>query len=242
MDNLEYIDDYFKNPGEKEREREFEQRISNDPAFADDVSFYISTHHLTQSEWIDESKTRFREIYAKQNIRTQKSPARLIWLYAAAAIVAGVIFGIYFFTDQSASPHQLADKYIQKEFAVLPVTMSGKEDSMQTGRRLYNEGKLSEALQQFKTIIKNDSSDFSAKKYAGIVSLKLRQYDSAIVYFTALQKYTSLYSNPGTFYLALTLMERNQPGDVAQAKKLLQDVAENNLEGKEVAQEWLKKL
>jgi len=242
MDNLEYIDGYFKNPEQKERREEFEQKIINDPAFAEDVSFYISTHELVQSELNAESKKRFREIYEEQDIRTPKTTIRSIWAYAAAAIVVGIIFGIYFFNKKNESPQQLADSYIQKEFATLGVKMSGKEDSLQNGLRLYNEGKLPEALQQFKKIITTDTSDLTAKKYAGIVSLKLQQYDSAMVYFMQLQKHTELYSNWGAFYLALTLMKRNQPGDAVKAKQLLQNVVQNNSEGKEVAQEWLKKL
>jgi hypothetical protein len=37
-------------------------------------------------------------------------------------------------------------------------------------------------------------------------------------------------------------MERNQPGDLAKAKLLLQKVVANDLEGKEMAVEWLKKI
>ena len=37
-------------------------------------------------------------------------------------------------------------------------------------------------------------------------------------------------------------MERNLPGDAAKAKQLLQNIVSNDLEGKEFAQEWLRKL
>jgi hypothetical protein len=37
-------------------------------------------------------------------------------------------------------------------------------------------------------------------------------------------------------------MDRNQPGDVAKAKQLLQQIVQNDLEGKETAQDWLKRL
>ena len=120
--------------------------------------------------------------------------------------------------------------------------MSGREDSLQSGLRLYNEAKFSEALQQFENIVKTDTSNFTAKKYTGLVYLRLRQYDKAITVFTQLQQYTSLYANPATFYLALTLMERNSAGDTTEAKKLLQQVVQNDLEGKEIAQQWLGKL
>jgi tetratricopeptide (TPR) repeat protein len=242
MDNLEYIDDYFKNNA-PEQKQEFEKRIVEDPAFAEDVSFYMSAQQVAQNEWNEESKIRFREIYKKQHQAvSQKTPVRSLWIYAAAAMVIGVTFGIYIFLKPGESPKLMADRYINEQLKTLPVTMGNKESELQKGLQLYNEEKFTEALALFEHVIKTDTSDFTSKKYAGIVSLRLKQYDKAITYFTALKNYTSLYSNAAVFYLALTLMERNQPSDAEQAKQLLQDVVQNNLEGKEVAQEWLKKL
>ena len=60
-------------------------------------------------------------------------------------------------------------------------------------------------------------------------------------YFKQLETHKELYSNPALFYQAVTLMERNQPGDSANAKKLLQEVVEKGLEGKEAAQTMLNK-
>ena len=69
----------------------------------------------------------------------------------------------------------------------------------------------------------------------------LEQYDKAINYFSQLGNYTYFMQTPGKFYHALTLMKRNQPGDNETAKQLLQQVVENDLEGKKDAEEWLKK-
>ena len=73
----------------------------------------------------------------------------------------------------------------------------------------------------------------------GIVYLRLANYDKAFLYFQQLENYP-LYSNPAIFYQALTLMKRNGPGDKQNAKQLLQQVVKDNLEGKAVAQQWLK--
>ncbi len=108
--------------------------------------------------------------------------------------------------------------------------------------RLYNEHQLDSSLRLFESIIQRDTANISAKKYAGIVYLRLGNYDKALAYFQELEKYTSLYSNPATFYHALALMKRNQPGDKQQARQLLQQVVQNDLEEKETAQQWLKKL
>jgi hypothetical protein len=37
-------------------------------------------------------------------------------------------------------------------------------------------------------------------------------------------------------------MERNLPGDAAKAKQLLQKIVTDDLEGKEFAEEWLRKM
>ena len=65
---------------------------------------------------------------------------------AMAALVAGVIFGWYLFM-QPVSPKQIADTYIREHFQTLSVTM-GAQDSMQVALKLYNEEKLTEALQR----------------------------------------------------------------------------------------------
>ena len=84
--------------------------------------------------------------------------------------------------------------------------------------------------------------DISAKTYAGIVYLRLGNYDKSLQYFQQSENYSSLFSNPAIFYHALTLLKRNQPGDKQRARELLQQVVDNDIEGKKIAQRWLKKL
>ncbi|HLA57984.1 MAG TPA: hypothetical protein VK622_04470, partial [Puia sp.] len=87
-----------------------------------------------------------------------------------------------------------------------------------------------------------DSSVFSAKEYAGITALRLKEYDRALSYFEQMETHKGLYSNPAQILQAVTLMERNRPGDAAKAKLLLKKIVSDDLEGKEFAQEWLKKI
>ena len=102
--------------------------------------------------------------------------------------------------------------------------------------------KFSEALAQFESIVLNDSSVFTAEEYAGITALRLKEYDKALFWFEKLENHKGLYSNPALIYEALTMMNRNLPGDAAKVKQLLQKIISDDLEGKEFAQEWLKKM
>ena len=250
MDNSAYIEDYFSSTPDPEQALGFAKRIEADPAFAEEVAFYLSVHSMAKELSDLGKKERFKEIYQNTHklsrapgIKSSNTPSvrNLVYYMAAAAVVAGIVFGIY--TQHAASsPTKLAALYESEHLATLSVTLSAHSDSLQTGIRLYNEGKLDDALLQFEKMIQTDSSNFTAKKYAGLVCLRQKDYDKALHFFIQLETYRELYSNPAIFYQALTLMERNQAGDLAKAKLLLQQVVKNDLEGKETAVEWLKRM
>ena len=244
MDTIAYIDDYFTSDPSMEKRQEFENKITSDPVFAEEVAFYLSAKQLSSEIAIEEKKKRFGELYEhfKQGRADveNKPLIRKLWPFlAAAAIITALIVGFNIF--RSATPGQLAQKYIDDHFQTLAVTMGNKENSIETGLRIYNEGKPDEALRQFESIAARDASSYEAKKYAGIVSLRLKDYDKAINYFSLLENYTSLYANPGKFYHAIALLKRNKPGDKEQARSLLEQVVTNNLDGKGDAQKLLNK-
>ncbi|HET7002583.1 MAG TPA: hypothetical protein VFI33_14770 [Puia sp.] len=241
MDNLDYIENYFTNKPGTDLTREFEERIQSDPGFAEEVAFYLSAQQVSKEESGLEKKQRFKESYQKNRVVKSVPVKKLIYYIAAAAVVSGLIFGTYnFFSPISAQ--QLAVQYEKERLQTLPVTMSGRSDSLQTGLRLYNDGKFSEALTQFVNILRSDTSNFTALQYAGISALRMKEYDRALSYFEQLATHKGLYSNPAQILQAVTLMERNQPGDTAKAKQLLQEIVSNDLEGKEYAEVWLKKM
>ncbi len=241
MDNLDYIDSYFKNELPPEGARQFGNKIESDPAFAEEVAFYLTALESSGENAEAGKRQRFRELYQQKTAaRSRGTVRKLVYYVAAAAVFTGVVLGIYQF-ENPGSGRQLADRYIRDHLTTLGVKMGGQKNSLQTGLQLYNEGKLAEAQAQFERMIKSDTADFTAKKNAGIVSLRLREYDKALRYFEQLETYSTLYSNPALFYQALTLMERNRAGDSDKAKQLLQKVARDGLDGKESAQAWLKR-
>ena len=243
MDNMEYIDDYFNRPNTTDQKQQFEQRIIRDSSFAEEVSFYISTHNVIREQLQMQQKERFREIYEQQKIALpRKQPLKQMWRYAIAACTVAVIALSRLLFSSGISPKQLADEYIQQNWQTLDIAMSAESDSLQAGLALFNSGKPAAALLQFENTVKNDSSNFMAKEYAGIAALSQSQYEKALFYFSALANDTALHSNPGKFYQAITLFKRSGPADIDAAKSLLQEVATNDLEGSKEAEEWLKKL
>lgn len=241
--NLDYIDNYYKGSRSVAETKEFEQRILTDTGFAEDVAFYLSALQEASEQAAEEKRARFKTlpIQSNESEKAKVKPLKKWWPYiAAAAIITGIIIGWYVFF-QPVSLQQQADRYIQNELQTLPVTMSTQADSMQKGLRLVNEGKLEEALLLFENIAATDTSSYTAKKNAGIVSLRMQQYDKALGYFKQLENHTGLYANPALFFQALTLLKRNLPGDEQKARQLLEQVVNQDLEGKDPAQRWLKK-
>jgi hypothetical protein len=242
MDNMEYIESYFKGNNTSEQKLQFEDKILNDAGFAKEVAFYISATGVISQALNEDKKQRFREIYEGNKVIAMKPRVRTLWKYmAAASVIIAAFLLTWFFSVNRSSPHQLADKYVQQNFKTLNVKM-GNDDSLQVGISLFNSGKLDEASSVFETLENNDTSNSEAIKYAGIVSLRLGNYGKAVKYFSLLEADTALYSNPGKFYKAITLLERNREGDKETAKQLLQEVVDRDLEGKNEAEKWIEKF
>src|SRR5579859_1499220 len=239
MDSLEYIDNYFKGLLTDEEKRQFEERIHADPSFAEDVAFYVSAGATLKEELAAEKKTRFKALYEQSkdmpgHIGTSRrqAPVRRIWSYAAAAAVLIVAVGVWLVLNRPAGPEKLAGNYISEQLQQLPVQLSGDQDSLQKAIGLYNQQKLPEALAQFEQILSRDKGMAQARLYAGISGLRLGNYDKALEYFRQGAADTALYSNPAQFYVALTLMKRNGPGDAQNARQLLQEIVDRNLDMK----------
>ncbi|TMI88814.1 MAG: tetratricopeptide repeat protein [Bacteroidetes bacterium] len=247
MENyLDYIDAYFTGDLNPEERKQFEKRIEEDRNFAEEVAFYLSARQVLKENVQAEKKEWFRQLASGNSASSESrvsAPVRKIWVYrlTAAASVLGILFlSWYLFLQKPTSSDRLADNYIKSDLETLSVKM-GSTDSIQEGLRLYNKKQYDSALYQFRLIIQRDTGNYLAKRYAGIVSLKLGNYDKALEYFQELERYV-LYANPGLFYQALTLLKRNQPGDKEQAKQFLKEVVDRHLDGDDTAREWLKKL
>src|SRR5205085_1792407 len=186
-DRLEYIDDFFKGLLSEEKAKAFEEMIVSDPAFAADVTFYLSSREVAKQLAQDEKKNRYRELFAATNGQHEEmklGKVRKMWFVigasATAAISTAVIFGVFFLN--SPSVQEVAGQYMNKNYQELPVKM-GPEDDLQKGIAMYNSGQYAQSLVQFQRVIVNDTNSFTAVKYAGLAAFKVAQYDTSFYYF-----------------------------------------------------------
>lgn len=235
MNSLEYIDDYFKGAQVPEATKEFEQKIESDPAFAEEVAFYLAAAGALKQQADAERKERFRTLQPVTVIRPMRR-----WHIASAAAVLVVAVSAFLLFNGQPGMQQLATSYMEDELSVVGVTM-GRSDSLQSARQYYNEKKFAQSLAVSEALVLAYPQSEDALKNAGLSALQLQQYDKALQYFSRLEQ-QPLRVNPGKFYRALTLMKRNDPGDEDAAKALLQQVVAQNLDGKAQASKWLDKM
>jgi tetratricopeptide (TPR) repeat protein len=243
MDNIDYIDTYFGGELSPEEANQFDKRIQEDPAFAEEVSWYLGARSALQQTNIEERMARFRELYRQESGFPMKSNAHTRgWLQigVAAAVLVIVVMSWLLFL-RPADPSVLADRYIRQNLAELPLNM-GKAEPIQTGIALYNAARFPDALREFEFLIRLDSLNTTALLDAGIVSLRMENYDKALEYFMTVQNHTDPRVSPALFYKSLTLLRRNHPGDEDAAKQQLRRIVQENLNKQENARELLRKM
>ena len=239
-DMFEKIDDYFTGQLAPAERTAFENALCADAELANTTAFYVAAKRTAT----DLNRTDRVAQLAARPVRSRAG--QFSWVAAASVLlVVGLGLGWFLLNRSGASetPQALADAYIAKNLTELPVTMSANTaDSLQTGVNLFNSNKLPEAGAIFTAIYRADTANDTALKYAGIVSLRLKNYNKAIEQFHTLGRRTDLLVNPGLFYEALTRIERDQPNDKELVKKLLETVISRNLAGKEEAEELQEKI
>jgi tetratricopeptide (TPR) repeat protein len=244
-ETLEYIDAYFQKALNEKERAEFEARCGKDEIFAQEVAFYLTSRQVLREELLQQKRSQWKKEVPVEEGLLSIAPARKVffarWLTYAVAASLVLAIAVYFF-ERTTSPHQLAESYILKNLTILSHTMDGSSDSLQQGMDVYNNKDYKKALPFFEGVYNRDSSNSDAKAYIGIVYLQIKEYDKALQQFDELANMKGLYSNKGMFYKAITLMERDKPGDRQEAKKLLEKIISENADGRREAAEWLKKF
>ena len=239
MNNFDTIDNYFAGQLSDPDKTRFEQQLLTNPELAEATAFYVQARQTARQQAQAERKAGWAALRQRQGVVRQPAWVPMSW--AAAACVLLVLGFFLLFSPQPSGP-ELADRYIQDNLTNLPVTMSGQTDTLQLARQAYNSGQFAEAEKLVAILQRPNTDNTEVLKLAGLVSLRQQQYDKAIRQFHSLSQRTDLRANPGLFYEAIARLKRNQAGDEATARKVLQTVIDQNLEGKKAAKELIDEL
>lgn len=234
------IADYFEQKLSPAQKAQFEADLQTDGQLAEDVAFYLASKRAAVFDKPNEDLVARHAEWQSLAKKSPKVAYLRIWYAVAAAVLLAIGISWYWLGRQHADLKEMADGYAMEKFTVLPLQMGGSQDSLQTAIGSYNRGQYATAKKMCARILERDPDNAEAKKIAGIVSLKLLDYDKALDYFRRLGEQKELYSNYGKFYEAIALLKRNGPGDEEKAELLLREVVAKNLEGKKEAEKWLR--
>jgi hypothetical protein len=208
--NLEYIDDFFAELLPESEKEVFNQRIKNDDEFARDVALYLQAKKLGHFE----KKKQFYEFGKTLNKQPSLSVVKGLGSIAAAAMLMIGLWTLLF--NNTQTPHEYAQNYINEKLTTLDTEMSDSQDSLSNAVELYNQKKYSDALTQ----LKNMQSPLTFE-YQGLCYLQLKQYALALQSFKKLSENNDILQNKGYFYQVLVLIEMKKTND---AKTILDTI------------------
>jgi tetratricopeptide (TPR) repeat protein len=259
MDNkwFEDFDRYLMKEMSPEEMKDFEQALADQPELREAYDIYSAVEldmamdikHHEEEEALKHNLHQFSAQYFSPEPRPVAKEVKLVsWsrLKWIAGIAAGLLlyFAVNFiFENRGNQPRQMAQSYFEANLMQLGQVMSGgTDDQNQYGVSAYNQQDYAGAIAIFEISLLNDTANAETLKYIGLSHLAVGEYEKALHYFRMLADQKDLYSNPGLFYQALTLMQRNGPDDILQAQLLLERVVEQDAEGSRQAKEWLGKF
>ncbi|TVP52814.1 MAG: tetratricopeptide repeat protein [Mongoliibacter sp.] len=256
---IERIEAYLQGDMTSEEVKTFEDQISFDSELREqlmlykEIEFSMRQINSIQEKDLNETLSNLNKKYIKEvHLEVQKEDTEpkaiprdkpnYFRLFSALAAIFIMILAAYFLLFRAADPQGLAEKYYAENLVELSQTMGSTEDLIQLGIAAYNQKDYQRAQVYFQEALVQDNKNSDAIKYSGLAYLSEKEYDNAIAAFQELASLPDLFSNPGLFYQAFTLMMRNESGDLERAKLILERVVDQNEEGSRQAQEWLGKL
>ena len=127
------IEDYFNKQLSGSEKAEFENELKTNTDLAESVAFYLLVKQTAKEDTREKLlMERHAEWQALPKNMPPKTVSRQLITYAAAAVILIALgLGWYFLASGIKEKEQLADAYVQENFATLSIQMDGRADSLQ---------------------------------------------------------------------------------------------------------------
>ncbi len=231
------FEDYLQKKLSEEERTAFENKLTNDPAFAEEFSIYnaLNTHlkniHSNQRAAVQQTVSQAGDTYF--SVKKTKVFTLKPWHYSVAASVL-LLIGISIFTFNTGVSY---DDYAFSNTISL-VERSNAKPVIKSAETSFNQKNYKKAIEYFNQILTEQPDNNEVLFYKGIALVETNNYTAAELVFTKLQQSQSIYKNKALFYLALTKLKQK---DYEGCKKLLITLPET-AEDYPKAKEILRKL
>lgn len=224
--NLEIINEYLSGELDEKQKGEVEMQIANNEAFAKEFTMILLAKKAAKEEAATIRKAEFESLRTKMASKPVGGPIGFFpnnnMVKIAMAASLALIIGFFWIFNQTETPQNLANNYIETKLNKLPVMMSAADDSLTKAINFYNKKEYTQAKPIFEKLSKNEPK---AMEYLGLTNLQLEQYDEAIAIFKALST-NKTYTSRAKLLWALSLIKK---GDKQQYYEILKGIDKNDL-------------
>ncbi|MBX2891264.1 MAG: tetratricopeptide repeat protein [Saprospiraceae bacterium] len=229
----EFLRKYRLHQLSAEEQTAFEQRLTDDPAFAQEVSEYATMLAAIQQEGDRQLEARLSE-YAQELLQAEKEPVLQTsnvramntyrkFFYAATAVLALLLAALPFLLNEG--PGQTPEQLFAAHFAT-PAAPAVRDAAPSAWQTAYAQGDYAAAVAGLQQLLGDASfaRRSEALLYLGVSQLALGKADEALA---ALRQVSSdSYDwDAAQWYTALALLKA---GKVDEAKIIVDDVVHQN--------------
>lgn len=249
MKNQDEIDDlvlkYIHDELDDETRKKFESDLKSDLKLQEAYKLYskledylLDKESIKIKESLDQARNRY--------VSRESKRKRMIWVYRAAAVFVILISAAIFYLMVIDKPAVSNEKLFASYYNTYSLSVEYRSDisnlseAFQAAMDNYETGNFETALTLFEQIIHTDKTETSALFFAGICSMELKDYDTAIEYFNKLIAANNLlFIQQANWYLALSYIQTDQ---IAEAAGVLQLIVKEYKFKHQEAEDLLEKL
>ncbi len=221
------IDRYMSGELEDTELKAFEERMKNDPGFAEKVKLYMSLSQNLASRFsgekdLEDLRKNLATVSAKHLQEGEGAKViSLKWYYWAAAASVALICLVLFYRDSSSLP-EYADYAVHQPLALAE---RGNDSLRQQAEEAFNSKRYDRALGYFNNLLEVDSSNAELQLYKGITLLELDHIAQAESIFKQIKASNEVYRDAAVWYLALGALKRH---DYDECRTYLSQIPEDS--------------
>ncbi|MGI9542038.1 MAG: tetratricopeptide repeat protein [Cyclobacteriaceae bacterium] len=207
---IEEVRKYLQGKMTAEEVSQFENRIANDPSFAEEVQLNRELLESMNHHFRSKLKERLSHEDNKAiplNDKPRKPNFRRVWVMAAS--VALIAVASYFLFSDDPDHEQLYNQYHITYYNVVQgSTRSGESDAAVQAFQYYDQGNFKEAADGFAALVLEEEKNFDWLFYQGLSNLEIQESEAAIDAFEkVLEASTNEWIEPAQWYLGLAYLQ-----------------------------------
>jgi tetratricopeptide (TPR) repeat protein len=207
-DDIDFMEGYLQGTLSSEERKDFEERLRNDPEFQKEFDSF----RLSYSAIILESRKEVKQRLQQEDAGASAPKGRVVnWRYVSIGIAASIVLAVLLVQIyRSPSPDKLYLSYHETyPNVVAPIERNETTvDSYKKAFQLYEQKEYSNALEQFRVILKDSATSSSVNLYAGLCALELNDPTTAVSYFEAvIASSPNDFSETAKWYAALAYLK-----------------------------------